>query len=256
MKRILIFILLSSLFSFNTLCGAKASSTEESFAPDRIIIKTKPGIISMPVGVSEPGPGNSAIKTNSISSLQVKFNVKNTRKLFKEVLSKPGMSISQKGKTVEIPDLSNYYIIDLPEGADVKKIADEYRKNPDIELAFPDYIMKVDIAPNDPYFKKFQNYNDMTNQWGLFNIKVQQAWDLTVGSSSCVVAVLDSGVNYNHEDLEGRVIKGWDFANDDPDPMDDVFHGTHVSGIIGANANNGKGIAGIILVIGLGYQMG
>jgi subtilisin family serine protease len=62
------------------------------------------------------------------------------------------------------------------------------------------------------------------------------------------VAVVDTGVDYNHEDLYGRVIKGYDFVNSDSDPMDDQGHGTHCAGIIGATLNNGVGIAGLAQV--------
>lgn len=59
------------------------------------------------------------------------------------------------------------------------------------------------------------------------------------------VAVIDTGVDYTHEDLSGRVILGYDYVNNDPDPMDDNGHGTHVAGIIAAKRDNGKGVAGV-----------
>ena len=59
------------------------------------------------------------------------------------------------------------------------------------------------------------------------------------------VCVIDSGVDYNHKDLAGKVLKGHDFVNNDGDPMDDYGQGTHVAGIIAAASNNGIGIAGV-----------
>ncbi|MDW7727960.1 MAG: S8 family serine peptidase [Candidatus Methanoperedens sp.] len=82
------------------------------------------------------------------------------------------------------------------------------------------------------------------------------AWDYQKGSTGITVAVLDTGVDYNHEDLSGRVIKGWNFINNNSDPMDDVNHGTHVSGIIGAIMDNNKGIAGIAQVSILAVKIG
>jgi subtilisin family serine protease len=99
----------------------------------------------------------------------------------------------------------------------------------------------ADYTPNDPKWNQ---------QWGPKKIHVPEAWDYQKGSTSIIVAVLDSGVDYIHEDLVGRVIKGYDFVNDDDDPMDDnsYSHGTHIAGIVGAIMDNNKGIAGIAQV--------
>ena len=97
------------------------------------------------------------------------------------------------------------------------------------------------IAPNDPFFPQ-QNY--------LISSNIANAWDIAQGNGTIVVAVIDSGINYNHEDLQNKMWKnsagkyGYDFVNNDDDPMDDYNHGTIVAGVIGAEKNNGKGIAG------------
>jgi thermitase len=82
-------------------------------------------------------------------------------------------------------------------------------------------------------------------QWGLAKVDVQAAWRVTRGVPETVVAIIDTGIDYNHPDLAGRVIKGRDFANNDDDPMDGHAHGTHCAGIAGASADNGIGIAGV-----------
>ena len=85
------------------------------------------------------------------------------------------------------------------------------------------------------------------DQWGLaeLGVNAEQAWDITTGSSSVKVGVIDSGVA-NHEDLNANIATGRDFVNNDNVTNDDVVgHGTHVAGIIGAIGNNGKGIAGV-----------
>ncbi|MEB3222700.1 MAG: S8 family peptidase [Candidatus Sericytochromatia bacterium] len=82
-------------------------------------------------------------------------------------------------------------------------------------------------------------------QWGLAKIGAEAAWQVTPGVPETVVAIVDTGIDYNHPDLTGRVIKGRDFANNDDDPMDGHSHGTHCAGIAGASAANGIGIAGV-----------
>ncbi|MBU4271129.1 MAG: S8 family serine peptidase [Planctomycetes bacterium] len=122
-----------------------------------------------------------------------------------------------------------------------------------------DAIRQVDVTvPTDPY------YNQL---WGMTAIDAPDAWTITTGSSSVVVAVIDTGVDYTHVDLAANIwtnpgeiagngidddrngfvddVYGYDFVNNDGDPMDDNSHGTHVSGTIAAVANNGVGVAGV-----------
>ena len=70
-------------------------------------------------------------------------------------------------------------------------------------------------------------------------------WNTLTGASNITIAIVDTGVDYNHEDLSGKVILGYDFVNNDSDPMDDHSHGTHCAGIAAAISNNSKGIAGV-----------
>ena len=81
-------------------------------------------------------------------------------------------------------------------------------------------------------------------QWYLPAIKIDAAQGL-IANQNVVAAVIDTGVNYNHPDLTGRVQAGYDFVNNDNDADDDDGHGSHVAGVIAATQNNGVGIAGI-----------
>jgi thermitase len=83
----------------------------------------------------------------------------------------------------------------------------------------------------------------LPQQWGYYDIGAN--WINVHTLPAPVVAVLDTGVDYTHPDLVGKVIKGKDFVNDDTDPMDDHGHGTHVAGVIAALTNNAYGMAGI-----------
>jgi subtilisin family serine protease len=128
------------------------------------------------------------------------------------------------------------------------------RRDPAVRIAQPDYLRRAAVVPNDPQF---------TSQWALENsgqsggtldadVDAPQAWDTTAGSDQVIVAVIDSGVDYNHPDLQQNILRngsgavvGYDYANGDSDPMDDESHGTHVAGIVGARGDNGVGVAGI-----------
>lgn len=117
------------------------------------------------------------------------------------------------------------------------------RNQPVPEQSQPENQQESQTESRDAY------YNDpyLSLQWGVTQTNADLAWAQVEQEASVVVAVVDTGVDYTHEDLENRVLVdlGYDFVNDDDDPMDDNGHGTHVSGIIAAEANNGVGIAGI-----------
>lgn len=154
----------------------------------------------------------------------------------------------------------NLYRVKLKSGISVYEAIEKLKKNPDVEYAEPNYIVrKMETFPNDPYF-------DI--QWGLRAINMPKVWDVCRGTE-VIVAVLDSGVDYNHPDLKANLWKndreicdngkdddgngfiddcyGWNFAYNNNDVMDDDTdsHGTHVAGIIGAVGNNRVGISGI-----------
>ena len=162
-------------------------------------------------------------------------------------------------------------VVKLPAGLSVTDAVARYRSDPLVAAVEPDYIVHATLAPNDP------GYLDGT-QWGLNNwgqsggtsdadIDAPEAWDSQITASNVIVAVIDSGVRYTHEDLaanmwvnaaeipgngvdddhDGTVddVHGLNALAGTGDPMDDHGHGTHVAGIIGAVGNNAKGGAGI-----------
>jgi serine protease len=141
---------------------------------------------------------------------------------------------------------------------------------PEIEYAEPDSIMQIMVTPNDPRYSDQWHYSAPAA--GHYGINMPAAWDITTGSTSIVVADIDTGIT-DHPDLAGRTVPGYDFitsplsANDgdgwDSDPhdpgdwatanlcndgrgaTDSSWHGTHTAGTIGAASNNGLGVAGI-----------
>ena len=104
----------------------------------------------------------------------------------------------------------------------------------------PNYYVHAALTPNDPWW---------ASQWGLPKVRADLAWNIELGKRSTVVAVVDTGIDYHHEDLADNYLpSGYDWVNHDSDPMDDNGHGTHVAGIIGAVTNNGVGVAGLAQV--------
>jgi len=136
-------------------------------------------------------------------------------------------------------DAQPYYGIarlSAPPGQEQAEIA-RLSALPWIEYAEPNYIAyAADTYPNDP---------DIGKEWNMRRVYAPAAWDLTMGSYSLVVAVVDSGIDLNHPEFAGRILPGWDYVWGDNDPNDENNHGTHVSGILAATANNEIGVAGL-----------
>lgn len=123
--------------------------------------------------------------------------------------------------------------IELDERDLIKKL----KENPEVEYAELNYITKVcSVLPNDEYFNK---------QWGIQKIEANNVWSANIGNTNIIIALLDSGVDYNHQDLACNVIQGYDFVNQQKDVMDDLGHGTLCAGIINARGYNGIGIVGV-----------
>jgi len=116
----------------------------------------------------------------------------------------------------------------VPDGSSVNEMVNLYGKNPNVQYAEPNFLRQATDTPNDLYFAK---------QWNLAKINAPAAWDLNKGSASVSVAILDTGIDVNHEDIAGR-FSGSPAA-------DDNGHGTYVASVAGAGSNNSVGIAGV-----------
>jgi thermitase len=147
-------------------------------------------------------------------------------------------------KTVKKVEGINALVV---KGGNAESLA-KLQADPNVAYAEPNYIAKAfDIAPKAPAFgfDGLKGGDELLEKlWGMAKIEAQQAWAVTKGAGNVTVAVVDTGVDYNHPDFGGRVSKGRDFVNNDDDAMDDHYHGTHCAGTIGAGLGNG-GVVGV-----------
>jgi thermitase len=134
----------------------------------------------------------------------------------------------------EIPGLL-VWMVSVAPGRE-QETATSLRQNPLVEFAEPDYVVHATKTPDDPYYPL---------QWGLPKIQAPEAWNEDTGGSNVVIAIIDTGVDLNHPDLNDKIVPGWDFVNGDSLAQDDHGHGTHVAGIAAAETNNARGVAGM-----------
>jgi len=120
---------------------------------------------------------------------------------------------------------------------DLRAVMKQLKEDPSIEYAEPNYIAEIQtIEPND---------TDYTKQWSPIQINVPAFWETTTGNEQVKVAVLDTGLDFNHIDKPQHLLPGYDFVNDDSDPTDDHGHGTYIAGVIAAHSDNANGITGL-----------
>jgi len=212
------------------------------FIPGELIVKFKSDIN---INNDNNLIGPTGIK--SVDILNKKYSIKSAGKIF---------------TNSKISTLKNTYKLTLSENNNLQNIADVYSNDPNVEFAEPNYIYRLCNTPNDQYY----NMQWALNQSNDADVDAPEAWDIETGSSDIIIAIVDSGVDYNHPDLAANIWHnddeiidgndtdknafiddtiGWDFFFKDNDPMDNNGHGTHCAGIASAVTNNEIGVAGI-----------
>lgn len=110
-------------------------------------------------------------------------------------------------------------------------------EHPHSIYAEPNYLLLPNRVPNDKLYREYQ--------WNLPLIGMEESWEMNQGSEDIIVAVIDTGIDLDHPEFEGKLATGYNVLTGDNNPYDDNGHGTHVSGIIAARTNNRTGIAGM-----------
>ncbi len=122
-------------------------------------------------------------------------------------------------------------------------VQEELARLPSVAFVEPNWRVRaaaweepVPLVPNDPFYE--------SSQWNLQRINASRAWALSLGSA-IRVAVVDSGVDFQHPEFQGRLLPGWNYLAPFTQPQDGSGHGTHVAGLIAASLGNGQGVAGL-----------
>ncbi len=260
------------------------------------------GIINTSVSSGVTVTGQNSVQVKSSPSLQVsaeyapervivryKTDTMSTMSALPSVMSttnaEVGASVVTDYSEAGIPGMQVVQVKGVP----VTKAIQEYSSNPNVLYAEPDYLVSLPPEQADKVSARVEslemasmrtpNDPDFPLQWGLKNtgqapfygqsgadIKAADAWGTTTGSSSVIIAVVDTGVDYTHPDLAGNIwtnsgeipnngidddrngyvddVRGWNFVSNNNNPMDDHGHGTHCAGNIAAVGNNNLGITG------------
>lgn len=235
---------------FSTTVMAQLKHRPEH-VPGIIYVKFKPGEI----GNLGSTLALEDIKDKELRDVFSRYKFKEARKVFRNAVPGRTTAKSVSGKTVKQKDLSLWYTVSVDEGADIPSIIGELKEDEQLEAVSPaHYFYPMGNPPNDSYFYLQDGLKNGTTGRDIHAVG---AWNINTGNSNVKIAVIDGGVDYNHEDLDpgnrSRVIAGYDVADGDSNPMDDIpsgegfdGHGTMVAGVIGAITDNNQGVAGVM----------
>ncbi|HLW54739.1 MAG TPA: Ig-like domain repeat protein [Candidatus Angelobacter sp.] len=261
---------------------------------DKIIVKLKPSLahaveadLSSTVPLQEMHVDTGKAGNPDVQSFMQRHSLHRLSPLFPQIIrqrQKHGWSDAQYADHLHqrfaqrahrhahggvVPEVSRSYVLDLGplSPAQRAQMVKLLQADSDVEFAEAEHTLsKVDL-PNDPFLSSSgswgQPYQDL---WGLYAIGAPTAWNTAQGDG-VIVAVVDTGLDYNHPDLAANVwtnvneipgnffdddgngfiddVRGWNFAYGNNDPIDDNGHGTHVAGTVAAVGNNSIGVIGV-----------
>jgi len=300
-NHLLLFCLLISMgiaFAQNEASDFTGNKNEQARDPQTDLMNFMPNEVLVKFKDEVPVTAGSRVKAAGVSAIDkilTAHGITSLEKLFptaqKQKTSR--MMRSPQGKEFRVPSLDKIYRISVPQPqkADsipltIFQLIEELKALPEVEYAEPNYLFTIGdftpagpemttteanvqadnarrvstatgLIPNDPLY---------SSQWGIPATKIDVVWNTTTGDSTSIIAILDTGVDWQHPDLAANIwtnrleipgngldddgngliddVRGWDYINNDNNPMDDNSHGTHCAGIAAAVGNNGIGIAG------------
>ena len=295
MKKLIILLTFSSFVIAQT--PAVVQQDRMNFEPGELIVKLKDDVDA---GVYYEANGKAMSNFNigellgveeKVASSKVMFHqssiessIQNQKRLAAQYAAQAAAN-PNNGYQPEPPrSMKNVFVITTTnEQENIPMLVEEIKNNPNVDYAEPNYIYGIDdfevgeIITAEQASKMTASNNSSTievddplysSQSNITATNIDDVWDqYTTGDGSQVIAILDTGGDYTHPDLEANTwineaefngvegydddgngyvddIRGWDFINIDNAPLDDNMHGTHVAGIAGAVGNNGIGIAG------------
>jgi subtilisin family serine protease len=268
--------------------GTQAAPSQQQKKPGRVIVKVRTGIDQGLTGANVSASGaisasQATAASGAAGALLNRHGARSAAPLFaaRQRRKQSGMTEAQidartrqrfaaraarAPSNAVLPDLSGFYVLDLGEKspAEVQAALAALRADPEVLSAHEDQVVKATFAPNDPSYPEL---------WAMPKVRANTAWD-TARGLGVTVAVVDTGIDYNHSDLTHNIwlnpgeiagngldddgnglvddVRGWDYIGQsytsptpDNDPMDVQGHGTHVAGTIAAEGNNGLGVIGV-----------
>ena len=207
MKKILL-PLAAMFFLISASITNAADETLDNFVPNRIIVKFKSSFSqTLQNQFSSQERFGRLNLSSDLTQLNEQYHVKKISPLIRNIQKIINSNGNKRSLSLASPDssrenmfyeLTRIYTIemDLQSGQTVRQALEEYRDNPNIEYAEPDYYVTIDSAPNDP-----MNFS----QWSFKKIEAQNAWDIYTGNHKTIVAVIDTGVDYNHRDIHNNI---------------------------------------------------
>ncbi|RMI13159.1 MAG: choice-of-anchor D domain-containing protein, partial [Calditrichaeota bacterium] len=216
---------------------------QEAFVAGQLLVQLAPG--TKVGGIRTPSGGTVITGIAGMDTLNRRFRVNAIRPLLRFSPAHPRLA-EQLG-------LTRTYVVELPPTIDVEAAVTAYQALPEVAFAEPNYLYRALGTPNDSLYPQqwaWDNRGQAVAYGGQpvgvadCDVDMPGAWGITTGSSNIILAIIDTGVDYLHPEFAGRVVAGYDFINNDADPMDDNGHGTACAGIAAATGNNGIGVAG------------
>jgi len=238
--------------------GAPGDQVQDNIVPGLIFIKL--------TDVRTVAPGASAVGLSGVDAVLQRIMATSVEPLH------PVQSLRKAGASQEAQSLARIMLVRYSAPVNPRALVGELERLPGVEYAEPYFRFRLLGEPNDARYAE---------QWALDMLNMADAWDVTTGDSTVVIGYIDTGINYNHEDLRDNIYinpgeygtngdlrnngrdddgnglvddwRGWDFLGNgtlqnpvpDNDPMDFDGHGTSGAGIAAARTNNGTGIAGV-----------